>query len=264
MNEIDLQNGRYLLYLDILGFSNLVENRDPQEVYGIMDAALQSFSRWEELNKQFKTIYFSDTFLFYQDPKGYSDRAFLDIYAIGALLLSSLLAKEIPSRGVIVFGEFEVMADSKNKHQMYFGKALIEAYKAEKIDQWIGITIQPSAWRPYEDRNIGLVKSFESDHIWKCRDDNVLLLNPFMKLQGGYTDSLIGEIDRPYMTWDQPEFPNDILGFRFLIDKASGYSEKGAFSSKEAIKYHATVAFLREVLGSEIFEWANRISENND
>jgi len=261
MNEIDYKTGRYLLFLDLLGFSKFVENNSPQEIYAVIDSALRSFSRWEKLNRQFKTIYFSDTFLFYQEPKGYGDWAFLDVYAIGAMLLSALLAKGIPARGAITFGEFEVKADSTNKHQLYFGKALIEAYEAEKREQWIGITIQPSAWEIYERKNIGTIKAFESENVWKIREDGVLLLNPFIKLRGWYVDDLIGEIDRPYMEWDMPEFPNDILGFRFLVDKAAAYSKIGDFSGHEAVKYHATIAFLKEVMGKDIYEWGLKISD---
>jgi len=259
MNE-KLRDGRYLLFLDILGFSNFVEEKSLTEVYEVINSALHSFSRWEDINKQFKTIYFSDTFLFYQDPKGYGDWAFLDVYAIGGMILSSLLAQGIPARGSIVFGEFEVKTDLQNKHQLYFGKALIEAYKTEKKEQWIGIAIQPSAWFPYEENNKGTIKSFESEHVWKCRNDNVLLLNPFIKIRGWYSSDMIGELEKPYETWGAPEFPNDILGFRFLIDKASEYAKEGDFSGREAIKYHATVAFLKEVMGKEIYQWAKKIS----
>lgn len=231
MNKNNLNSGRYLLFLDILGFSKFVENKNPQEVYDVIDSALRSFSRWEELNQKFKTIYFSDTFLFYQEPDGYGDWAFLDVYAIGGMILSALLAKEIPARGSITFGEFEVKTDSSSKHHLYFGKALIEAYKTEKQEQWIGITIQPSAWEIYERKNIGTIKAFESDHVWKLREDGVLLLNPFIKLWGWYIDDLMGEIKLPYMEWDKPEFQNDILGFRFLINKATDYAKRGDFSA---------------------------------
>ncbi len=258
MNNIN--NGRYLLFLDILGFSELVENKNSDDVYDVINSALSSFSRWEELNKQFKTIYFSDTFLFYQEPKGYADWAFLDVYGIGAMLLSAMLAKGIPARGSIVFGEFEVKNDSKDRHQLYFGKALIEAHKAEKKEQWIGITIQPSAWLPYEEINKGTIKAFESEGVWKIRDDKVLLLNPFIKLRGWHIMDLIGEIDKPYMDWDPPEFPNDILGFHFLLDTADTYAKSGNFSGRVAVKYHATIAFLKEVMGEEMFEWAKKIS----
>lgn len=255
-----LKNGRYLLFLDILGFSDLVETKDPEEIYSVIDSALESFNRWEELNQQFKTIYFSDTFLFYQEHKGYGDWAFLDIYAIGAMLLSALLAQQIPARGSITFGEFEVRQASNGNHQIYYGKALIEAYKAERQEQWIGITIQPSAWKPYESFNERSIEIYESDKIWKRRDDEVLLLNPFIKIRAWYEDDLIGEIDCPHMEWDKPAFPNDLLGFRFLHDRANSYARRGDFSGREAIKYHVTVAFLRDILGKDMYEWAMKIS----
>lgn len=256
-------NGRYLLFLDILGFSALVERESPENVYSVIDDALISFSRWEELNQQFKTIYFSDTFLFYQEPKGYGDWAFLDVYGIGAMLVSALLAKGIPARGSIVFGEFEVRNDSQNHHQLYFGKALIEAYKTERVEQWIGITIQPSAWQPYEEANPGTIDAFENERVWKKRNDGVLLLNPFIKLRGWYSYDLVGEVDKPYLEWDQPEFPNDILGFKYLVDKASDYASNGEFSTREAVKYHATVSFLHEIMGADMYAWAERISHES-
>ena len=258
-----LKTGRYLLFIDILGFSALVEQESPEKIYTIINHALCSFSRWENLNRRFKTIYFSDTFLFYQEQKGYGDWAYLDVYGIGAFLLSALLAKGIPARGSIVFGEFEVKNDLNNKHQLYFGKALIEAYKSEKKEQWIGITIQPSAWLPYEENNKGVIKLLEEEHVWKRRTDDVLLLNPFIKLRGWYPFSLIGELEKPYMEWDAPEFPNDILGFRYLVNTASKYAKACDFSGKEAVKYHATVAFLKEVMGREIYQWAEEISNES-
>ncbi|MBP6058889.1 MAG: hypothetical protein KA524_10850 [Nitrosomonas sp.] len=127
-----INQSRYLLFLDILGFSELVETQSVEEIYAVIDDALNAFGRWEELNGLFKTIYFSDTFIFYQEPKGYGNWAFLDVYAIGGMVLSALLAKGIPARGAISFGEFEVKLDATGRHQVYFGKALIEAYKAEQ------------------------------------------------------------------------------------------------------------------------------------
>lgn len=251
----NLKKGRYLLILDILGFSALVEQKSPAKIYKVIDDALEAFSDWEKLNKQFKTIYFSDTFVFYQEPKGYGDWAFLDVYAIGAMLLSALLAQGIPARGAITFGEFEVRIDSRNKHQVYFGKALVEAYKAERKENWIGITIQPSAWMPYEFMNEGSIDLFSGEGNWKKRHDGVLMLNPFRKLTGWYPLYLAGDIKKPYMKWDRPAFLNDILGFKFLHEQAAFYARNGDFSSKEAVKYHSTVAFLREILSKEVYEW---------
>jgi hypothetical protein len=256
-----LNNGRYLLFLDILGFSELVKNKKTDEIYGTIDDTLKAFDRWEELNKNFRTLYFSDTFVFYQDPKGFGEWAFLDVYAIGGMLISALLANEVASRGSITFGEFEVRNDSTLRHQIFFGKALIEAYKSEQKENWVGITIQPSAWTPFEKLNTGIINIFENERVWRIRDDGTLLLNPFKRLCDWYIDDLIGEINVPYMEWDQPEFPNAILGFRFLHEKAKEYAQKGDFSSHEAVKYHSTIAFLKNIMGQDIYGWAEKISQ---
>lgn len=259
-----IKNGRYLLYLDILGFSSLVNERSAEDIYTVIDNALQAFLRWEKRNKQFKTIYFSDTFLFYQETKGYGDWAFLDIFAIGAMVLSALLSKGIPARGSITFGEFEVRSDSTSRHQVYFGKALIEAYQSEKKENWIGIAIQPSAWLPFEASNNGTIQVYEKEGIWRIRNDGVLLLNPFINLRGRYESDLIGENNVSYKDWDSPEFSNDIKAFRFLTEKTQKYSQKGDFSSREAVKYYSTTAFLKDVMGGNIYGWAESISQQNN
>lgn len=256
--DTDLRQGRYLLFLDILGFSEIVETKGTQEIYVVIENALKSFGRWEELNGQFKTIYFSDTFLFYQEPKGYGNWAFLDVYAIGGMVLSALLAADIPARGSISFGEFEVGLDSTGRHQVYFGKALIEAYKAEQREKWIGITILPSAWKPYEAQNSGVIDAFASEKVWAKRNDDVLLLNPFIKLRSWYLSALMGEVEKPYSKWNEPEFPNDILGFKFLREKAKFYAAENDFTSPAAIKYHTTIRFLESILGRDLYAWGEQ------
>ena len=256
----DERQGRYLLFLDILGFSKLVKQRGRDEVLQTIHEALDVFGRWEQLNGLFKTIYLSDTFLFYQEPRGYGDWAFLDVYGIAALIHTALLSKRIPTRGAISFGEFEVYERDGGGQQVYFGRALIEAHEAEQRENWIGITILPSAWKRFDaadPRNIG---AFENEKVWLKRSDDVLLLNPFIKLRGWYLDDLIGGINYPYEEWDQPDFPNEILAFAFLRDEAKKFAEAGDFTSKVASKYHVTQAFLSQVFGPELFAWANRIS----
>lgn len=82
-------------------------------------------------SRQFSFRYLS----FLSSPKGYGNWAFLDVYAIASMVLSALLAAGIAARGAISFGEFEVDFDSSGRHQVNFGKALIEAYKAEQKEK---------------------------------------------------------------------------------------------------------------------------------
>jgi len=255
MNQRSAGHGRYLLYLDVLGFSEIVETRTVEEVYAIIDEGLQAFDRWQRLNGLFRILYFSDTFIFYQEPKGYGDWAFLDVYAMGGMVLSALLAKGIPARGAITFGEFEVREDTTRKHQVYFGRALIEAYRAEQRERWIGITIERSAWQPFEDRNPGIVDTFASERAWLRRSDDVLLLNPLIKLRA-YSPHLYGDVSKPYRDWEAPEFPNDLKALQFIRDQVSYYAEQGDSSSKEAVKYIKTDAFLQTILDEGLYDWA--------
>lgn len=138
-------------------------------------------------------------------------------------MLAALLSIGIPARGAISFGEFEVRLDASGRHQVYFGKALVEAYKAEQKEKWIGITILPSAWQPFEAEKPGTISAFAAEKVWLKRDDDVLLLNPFVKMRGWCTQDLYVEDNRPYSQWNAPEFPNDILRFKFLREKAAEF-----------------------------------------
>lgn len=261
IDDAALANGRYLLFLDILGFSQLVETRGSEAVFKIIEQALEPFNRWEQLNGNFRTIYFSDTFVFYQEPKGYHRSLFLDVYAIGGMVLSALLAAGISARGAISFGEFEVKTDSSNRHQLYSGRAMIEAYRAEQREKWIGITILPSAWKPYEAESPGSIDRFSREKAWLRREDDVLLLNPFIKLCfAGELVHIPGEVEKPYSTHDAPDFPNDLLGLKFLRDTAAALAARNDFVGPVAAKYHVTIAVLRKVLGDDLFDWAEEAS----
>lgn len=79
-------------------------------------------------------------------------------------------------------------------------------------------------------------------------------------MRGWYMQDLCGEINVPYMEWDQPEFPNEIQAFRFLKDQGEKYAERGDFTGRVAGKYHATNAFLKQVFGKDLYDWAGKIS----
>lgn len=256
MRTTTAQTGRYLLFLDILGFSELVERNSSDETYRVLNDVLAECNRWEKLNGDFRTIYFSDTIILYQHPEGYGDWAFLDVYAIGAMILSSLLARGIPARGSISFGQFEVRFDQAAKHQMYFGAALIEAYRAEQRENWIGITILPSAWSLFEESTKGMIEVFAKEGAWIKRKDNVLLLNPFISLWDAYTMFQIGEFNRDNYKEYSWQLANDIDALRYLISTAKDFENQGDFSGKVATKYHSTIAFLKIVLGEDRYQWA--------
>jgi len=255
--------GRYLLYLDILGFKHIVENRTPSEVYGIVDRVVAEFKRRGDLIQDFRTLYFSDTIIFYQEPVGWGSWAFADIYAIAGMAWSALAAHGIACRGAISFGDFHVELDSNQKHSIFFGKALIEAYETESApgnSEWIGITLCPSAWQAVEYMEPGLVDVLTTEQRW-LRHNDCLRLNPFMKLRGAFQEYQIGEITCDLSEWDVPDFPSDVKALSFILDTAEAL-EANQDTGRIALKYHYTARLLTELLGAECVEWTKQAARS--
>jgi hypothetical protein len=136
---------KYLLYVDILGFSDLVRDRteDVRRLYKII----------EGLNchkhDAFEVIVFSDTMLIYNKFDPFTDEA--RSYAVMFLiefaqnLLYSTIGKGFFFRAVLVFGEFEHARP--NNIERFFGKGLINAYLAEKAIPCTGLFIDSTSQR---------------------------------------------------------------------------------------------------------------------
>ena len=262
MDIFQLRQGRYLLYLDILGFKQIVQSRPAREVYDIVDNVLAEFGRREERIHDFRTLYFSDTVVFYQQPVGWGRWAFLDVYAIAGLAWSALAAHGIPCRGAISFGEFFVELDSNGRHSIFFGKALIEAYEAESHEsnsEWIGVTMCPSTWQAVEYIEGGLIDALCNEQRF-LRVGDCLRLNPFMKLPGWFRDYQIGEVTGDLAQWDAPDFPNDVKALDFIMSTAEGLTESPGVSKRIAAKYESTSRIFTQLLGQDCVEWARSIA----
>jgi hypothetical protein len=131
---------RYLLYIDILGFTDLVSesNAKIQDLYEVI-ASLNVHD-----HPSFKAIIFSDTILGYnvegEDTR--RDRTYLVMYLceFAQDLQHRLTEKDIFFRAVLVRGGFTHY--ELNQIPCFFGEALIRAYKAEKTIQAIGLFMQ--------------------------------------------------------------------------------------------------------------------------
>jgi hypothetical protein len=130
---------RFLLYIDILGFSEMVskEPRKVVRVYEILDT-LNVHSR-----SDFKVIVFSDTILIYNDAPASID--FDREYCVQTLvdfasdLHQRLVGQDIYFRAIIVKGDFNHY--ERDHVNCFFGSALITAYNAEKGIPSLGLFI---------------------------------------------------------------------------------------------------------------------------
>jgi hypothetical protein len=263
MNVFKMKTGRYLLYLDILGFSQIVEAKSESHVYGRIDAMLTAFEDWSKVNRDFGVLYFSDTVVFYQLPQGWGSWAFSDVYAIGSMVWSTLAAAGIATRGAISFGPLTVEASSSGKHNVFFGMALVEAYKTESAkdsSDWIGLSICPSAWQAVEYAEPGTVAMLQREGRLR-RHGNLYRLNPFIRLGsplgGAYFDWHAGQIDGPLSQWMAPEFSNEVKALTFLRAE----SQNTGLPEDVRVKYLRSLEEIQAMVEPDVYQWATGISD---
>lgn len=130
---------KYLLYIDILGFAELVKEQPNkvERIYRIIDTLNV------HKHSSFKVLAFSDTILVYNipDPVTHRDHQYLVMYSIEFAqdLQLRLTGLDIFFRAVLSYGEF--------KHyelinlQCFYGQALVDAYHREKYICGVGLFI---------------------------------------------------------------------------------------------------------------------------
>lgn len=121
---------RLFLYIDILGFSELVDNPDRvREVYELIDN-LHVF----EHAPYFKCIVFSDTILVYSDFDWRTSRdrspSIMWMCEFAQDLFYRLIGKDIHFRAILTYGDFE--HHKLGNIESFFGAALVRAYRDEK------------------------------------------------------------------------------------------------------------------------------------
>lgn len=129
---------KYLLYIDILGFSDLIKSEQrTRELYEIID----SLNVHE--HRVFQTIVFSDTILVYnkKPPFGRKEAEYIVWYAteFAEDLHFRLIGKGLYFRAMLTFGPFDHY--SLNNTECFFGQALANAYESEKHAPITGLLI---------------------------------------------------------------------------------------------------------------------------
>lgn len=141
-------DNRLLLYIDILAFSDLA-TRDPDRVDDLYEVIASLNAHKHEA---FKCVIFSDTILVYNVDGGDSsgDVSYLLMYLceFAKDLLHRLTNRGILFRAVISQGYFRHY--QLNEVPCFYGKALVDAYFAEKNIKAIGLFVQ-NQLIPYSD-----------------------------------------------------------------------------------------------------------------
>lgn len=129
----------YVALLDVLGFRNLVRS-DPGgnqivQYIGAMESAL--------LDASVESVIFSDTIVVTKESK--DPESLRVLCEVCAKLMLSLLHVDITVRGSIAFGTY--LRSTVANSVFLAGDPIIEAFEYEKKQNWIGVTLTPSALR---------------------------------------------------------------------------------------------------------------------
>ena len=231
-------NNRFVLLMDILGFSKICETENPDYIYHFVNKLVEKGLFWENRELGFKVLYFSDTILLYQEENLPIQQAFLDIYVIASKIFSTLASERIPMRGAISFGSFTTKMNSSSNTNLFYGKALVDAAKLEKEKKWLGIVISKNAIEVLDESTKFMLLSGRVIH----KEKHYYLLDPFYSIRGSFGQEI-------YDLDDNPGYSNEIKAIEFLKDQ----EQQKSLEVEVLKKYENTIAFLRNIYSQDYY-----------
>jgi hypothetical protein len=141
---------RYVCFLDIMGFKDMVARNPHDEVLEKMEVFLDAVKKWENVgnrakndielsnlfpNCEIKTSTFSDSILLIS--KGNDIRDLTHLLMVIKLILSDCFKIPIPIKGAISKG----LLTADFEKSLFFGKPLIHAYELQEEVNYYGVVI---------------------------------------------------------------------------------------------------------------------------
>jgi hypothetical protein len=152
---------RWFCYLDLLGFTNLVNS---ETIERVMPTYLEIIAMLSKHAMHFKArrllhSWFSDTFVIYSRSTSYDD--FRSVEYVGRRFFEELIANEIPVRGAITCGGLY----SQSTRNVFVGPALIDAYKYAEGQDWLGFVLTPTAKAQLQDDELQILRNYHPIQI---------------------------------------------------------------------------------------------------
>ena len=154
-----MENEMYVLYADIMGFKDRVIRTEHTDLEKDFEKLLTGLEAWLKPNKKspkFKVSFFSDSILIIEEN---TKDGFNRISKAAAGLMQVSLKHKFPIKGVIAKGKFTY----KEKKQLFFGRALVDAYELENEVHYYGIVAHHTVEKDIQNYSKG-----------KTRRDNVM------------------------------------------------------------------------------------------
>lgn len=172
---------RYLAFLDILGFKDLIENNNLSEIVKLYEkfepSLLYSMAvsnigyRLENLSEHslpsaeqthLNSLFISDSIIIWTDDD--SPNRFVDLVSVVKQHMKLAIEFGFPLRGAITCGELEIktgnhgMTKKQNSFNTILGLPLTKAYLLENTAEWSGCVIDDEAIKHY-NLTVNFIKS---------------------------------------------------------------------------------------------------------
>lgn len=190
---------RFVGFIDILGFKDLVMRSDHDDIYKLLNN-ISTFRNFIEnihdkgnipesfSDAEIYTVSFSDSIVIFS--KDNSEANFKLFIQSVNWLIARAIEKGIPLKGAISYGQVSLNKSS----QIYFGQAIIDAYLLEEEVNYLGVVAHNSIDKYIEEISFVDDKPymFESETYLKCGLITHTNLNWFRMIKG-----LKDENDKP-------------------------------------------------------------------
>ena len=166
----------YVLYADIMGFKERVMRTKHQELEEELEGLKNKFDKWIkpflDNVETFKVSMFSDSILIVDEN---TREGFNRISKAGLGLMHVALTASFPLKGAIAKGLFSYKEDK----QLFFGRALVDAYLLQEQIHYYGIVAHNSIEKDIEEHAKGwLVKNKKKgDNSYILKGDNPYILS---------------------------------------------------------------------------------------
>lgn len=151
---------RYVGYIDIMGFKDMVMRSSHEEVYEMMKKMEKNKKRQAETDwlgkgdeskikpDLIKTTNYSDSIIIYSKDSSYDSLYYFLCVVAG--ITSDLFLEKIPHKGAFAFGTMTLDTDNS----IFFGQPLIDAYLLQEELAFYGVVSHGTADREIESHDI--------------------------------------------------------------------------------------------------------------
>jgi hypothetical protein len=142
-------NNRFLLYIDLLGFSVDIMKSSLKESKIYYQDFLETLKEMNEIHKKLRFSFVSDSAFLWIGGAN-SEKNIRELFEVAMTLYHNSIFSQFNSiRGSIIYDEFEIaqeeftLGKSKITSPVIIGKGIVSAYRWEQTQNWLGISIHP-------------------------------------------------------------------------------------------------------------------------